>query len=136
MRFCFARAAPEELFEALQARGWDVQVACDAFGHGGEGPRSNSTRCPIEIEDGDAPATSPWRASTFEMPLVVVPNRSQGTVSVDRKPRPPEMLWFNGVAKELRGRIRTAAVSPFRRREFSHLDRRQPPVYPDRSLGI
>lgn len=63
------------------------------------------------------------------MPSKVVPNRPQGGVSVDPKPRPPEMLWFHGVAKELRGRIRTAAVSPFRRREFSLLDRRQPPPY-------
>ena len=118
LRFCFARATPEELFENLQARGWDVQRACDAFGHNddydgsAEGLRRDNSRypCPMEVDSFSDELPAPRRLSPASLWRA-----SHGGVSVGRMRPPEELAWFGvrgGEARELRDRFRTVAAVP------------------------
>lgn len=96
MRDIFPNASPEDLFEALDTRGWNVTQACAVFG-GGICPGGACGGLPkVDLERTCAPGDS-----------------MGGNSEQDSQFR----LWFDSVAEELRGRHRVA-FSPGRRQQF------------------
>lgn len=89
MRDFFASAAPEDLFRALDSKGWDVAAACAVFDDvkTGEGGGRSFGMPAGDLKRTCAPREPEERAST---------------------PGPRFKLWFDSVAEELQGRHREA----------------------------
>lgn len=95
MRDIFPNASPEDLFQALDTRGWNVTQACAAFGDGKSAGGVCGGRPTVDLERTCVPAHS-----------------VKGTSTPDSRFR----LWFDGVAEELKGR--RGAFSPGYRRPY------------------
>lgn len=98
MRDFFASAAPDDLFQSLDSKGWDVTEACAVFDDGKSG------------EVGWAAAGKPALDQRTCMPG-------------DSGKRPstqggPFKLWFDGVTEELKGRRRKAFAAAGSRQSF------------------
>lgn len=100
MRDFFASAAPDDLFQALDSKGWDVAAACAVFDDGKSGEGGGAGGIPAFD-----PGQSEERAST------------QGG---------PFKLLFDSVAEELKGRRREAFATP-RRQSFPRKSSSQMP---------
>lgn len=100
MRDFFASAAPEDLFQALDSKGWDVAAACAVFddGKSGEGGSLAAGKRASDLERTSMPGESEERTS------------AQGG---------PFKIWFDGVAEELKGRRRNAFATPRRQQSFN-----------------
>lgn len=106
MRDFFASAAPDDLFRALDTKGWDVAAACAVFDDGKSG------------EGGGLAGGK----STFSLKGTCVPGKPEERASTQG---PGLKLWFDGVAEELKGRRREAFAG--RRRQSFHGNHGQMP---------
>lgn len=96
MRDIFPNASPEDLFEALDTREWKVTQACAVFGGGISGGGACGGRPKVDLERTCLPGDS---------------------MEGNSAPGSRYMLWFDGVAEELRGRHR-GGFPPGRRQQF------------------
>lgn len=89
MRDFFTSAAPDDLFRALDTKGWDVAAACAVFDDGTSGEGGGKSA--LDIERMCVPEEYKQRASTQGSRL---------------------KLWFDGVAEELKGRRKGGVRCP------------------------
>lgn len=112
MRDFFASATPEDLFEALDARDWNVSAACAAFGdsddrhgHGKEQPMSG---CRREATVTGASATVPTNSGCSQGKYRRANEFTGDTSGRQGPPNSRISLWFDGVAEGLKGHYREA----------------------------
>lgn len=109
MREFFASASPDDLFQALDSKGWDVAAACAVFDDG-------------KSAHGRGPAAG---LATFDVERTCMPRGSEERASTQGG---PFKLWFDGVAEELKGRRRNSfAAAPSRQQSFYGSFSQMPP---------
>ena len=103
MRDFFASAAPEDLFQTLDSKGWDVEAACAVFGDG-------------KSEEGGSLAPGK-PAFGFAQTSVTGGSEERGSASASGQGWPFK-IFFDGVAEELRGRRGKPFATPHRQQSF------------------